>query len=240
MRSSLIVPILQGEKLWGLLIAYHCNAPRKWQQFDLDLLKQLATQVAIAIQQAELYQQLQAANQKLQNLASVDGLTKLANRRQFDESLEGEWRRLARAQAPLSLILCDIDFFKIYNDTYGHQAGDICLQQVAGAIRLAVKRSGDLVARYGGEEFAVILPNTSTIGALHIAESIRSMVKSLEIVHLESSVCPYVSLSLGVCTMIPRSDISPANLIAAADEALYRAKDQGRDRVILTKCDRRC
>lgn len=155
-RANLVVPILQGEDLWGLLVAHQCSEPRLWQQVEIDLLKQLATQVAIAIQQSELYQQLQAANQQLQTLASLDSLTSVANRRRFDECLAQEWRRLARKQAPLSLILCDIDFFKTYNDTYGHQVGDQCLQQVAKAISNAVKRPADLVARYVGEEFAVI------------------------------------------------------------------------------------
>jgi diguanylate cyclase (GGDEF)-like protein/PAS domain S-box-containing protein len=247
-RANLVVPILQSEqttqnpksatqnRLWGLLIAHHCSQPRKWQQLEIDLLKQLATQVAIAIQQAELYQQLEIANKRLHCLASVDGLTQIANRRHFDEYLEKEWRRMAREQLPLALILCDIDFFKLYNDTYGHQPGDICLQQVSGAIRLALKRPADLVARYGGEEFAVILPNTSAIGAFMVAESIRSMVKSLEIVHVNSPVNPYVTLSLGVCSMVPSSDNSPRQLIAAADMALYQAKAEGRDRGIIKRC----
>lgn len=231
-RANLTVPLVVNEQLWGILCVHQCSGPRHWEQFEIELLQQLAAGLAIAIQQSSLFKQLQEANQELQRLASLDGLTQLANRRRFDEYLKQEWRRQAREQAPLSLLLCDIDCFKIYNDTYGHQAGDVCLRQVAGAIRLAVRRPADLVARYGGEEFAVILPNTPADGALFIAESIRSLVKDLEIVHVRSPINPYVTLSVGVASLVPTPKSSPAQLIAAADEALYQAKMQGRDRVV--------
>lgn len=229
-KANLVVPILQGEHLWGLLIAHHCSVARRWQNSEIELLKQLATQVGIAIQQSQLYQQLKEANRELQQLATLDGLTQVANRRRFDEYLEQEWRRAIREQASLSLILCDIDFFKRYNDTYGHQAGDDCLRAVANAIRQAVKRSGDLVARYGGEEFAVILPHTEALGALRVAEEIQAYVKALQIPHVNSLVTPYITLSLGVATLVPGNESSPAVLISSADQALYQAKAQGRDR----------
>jgi diguanylate cyclase (GGDEF)-like protein len=200
---------------------------------EIDLLSSLGTQVAIAIQQSELYHQLQGVNQELHCLATSDSLTSIANRRAFDDCLEQEWQRLSQAQLPLSLILCDLDYFKLYNDTYGHQAGDNCLQQVAKAISRAVKRPNDLVARYGGEEFAVILPNTNAIGAVKIAEDIRSFIHSLKIVHANSQVSKYVTLSLGVSSTIPSDDSSVTMLIAMADEALYQAKKLGRDRVFL-------
>lgn len=222
--------------LWGLLIAHHCREPRRWQPFEIDLLQQLATQVAIAIQQAELYEQLQTANQELQRLAAFDGLTQVANRRRFDEYLNQEWRRLGREALPLALILCDIDCFKLYNDTYGHQAGDECLQQVAKAISRAIKRPADLVARYGGEEFAVILPNTDAEGAVRVAEDIRVRVKALQIDHAVAGnfVNPpedYLTMSLGVASTVPGRESSTASLIAAADRALYQAKAKGRNRV---------
>jgi len=232
-RANLIVPILQGEKLWGLMVANHCSEPRHWQQDEIALVQQLATQVAIAIQQSELYQQVQ-------HLASSDGLTQIANRRCFDESLEREWQRLAREASPLSLILCDIDYFKSYNDTYGHPAGDQCLQQVAQAIYRAVRRPVDLVARYGGEEFAVILPNTKAEGAVQVAEEIRSGVKALKISHADSQANPYVTLSLGVASTFPTPELSPATLIAAADQGLYQAKTQGRNRVLLSGYEGAC
>lgn len=223
-NANLVVPILQGEKLWGLLIAHQCSGPRHWQQLEISLLNQLAIQTAIAIQQSQLYQQLQ-------QLATLDSLTQIANRRRFDEYLEQEWRRMAREGAPLSLILCDVDFFKNYNDTYGHQAGDNCLQQVVKAISCAVKRPADLVARYGGEEFAVILPNTDTEGAVQIAESIRSQVQALKLVHPSSQVSKYVTLSLGTASIVPSQEFFPDTLITTADQALYQAKKSGRNRV---------
>ncbi|HEY9875897.1 MAG TPA: diguanylate cyclase, partial [Candidatus Obscuribacterales bacterium] len=231
-RANLVVPILQGEKLWGLMGVHQCFNSRQWQQMQIDLLKQLATQVGIAIQQVQLYHKLEEANQELQRLATSDGLTQVANRRCFDEYLAREWQRLAREQVSLSLIMCDVDFFKLYNDTYGHQAGDDCLQQVATAIRRAVKRPADLVARYGGEEFAVILPNTESLGAVQLAQEINFRIKLLKIAHAKSTISEYVSLSLGVSSVIPNHQSSPAILIAAADAALYQAKEEGRDRII--------
>lgn len=230
--EAAIAPTPVNTRLWGLLGVHQCSAPRQWQEWEIELIKQLATQVAIALQQAELYQQLLTANQQLRQLAWLDGLTQVANRRRFDEYLQYEWRRLARDQAPLSLILCDVDFFKVYNDTYGHLTGDICLQQVAAAIREAIRRPADLVARYGGEEFAVILPNTPSVGAVHVAEEIQSRVKALKIDHPKSQVCPYVTLSLGVATTIPAPKTSPMILIGLADRALYQAKAEGRDRAV--------
>ena len=250
-KAYLVVPLVQGKDLWGLLMAHQCT-PRQWMQLEVELLSSLATQLAIAIKQAELYQQLQAANLKLERLATLDELTQLANRRRFDQYLEMEWRRQAREQTPLSLILCDIDSFKSYNDTYGHPGGDECLRQVAGAIGNAVNRPADLVARYGGEEFAVILPNTASEGATLVAQHIQLKIAALQIPHAGSQVSLYVTVSLGIATMVPASESeasilidaadpaasmipaskSPASiLIDAADAALYQAKDAGRDRI---------
>lgn len=187
-------------------------------------IHQLATKLL-----KDLYQQLEAANQELQRLATSDGLTEVANRRKFDQYLEQEWRRLRREGEPLSLILCDVDFFKRYNDTYGHIAGDECLRRVACAISSAVRRPADLVARYGGEEFAAILPNTDAHGGLYVAEAIRSAVRALQLPHPKSTAAGTVTLSLGVSCTIPDCDTSPAQLIAAADRALYQAKRDGRD-----------
>ncbi|MEA5625905.1 PAS domain S-box protein [Nostoc sp. UHCC 0251] len=230
-KAAIIVPILNGEHLWGLLIAHQCAAPRYWQAFEVNLLQQLASQVAIAIHQSVLYQQLQAANEELQRLATLDGLTQIGNRRRFDQYLDAEWQRLKRDQVPLSLILLDVDFFKLYNDTYGHLAGDDCLRQLASTFKSIVKRPADLVARYGGEEFAVILPNTEIQGAVYMAQTIRQAVRNLAIPHAQSSVCDRVTVSLGVVSIVPNSEISPQDLINAADKALYIAKQQGRDQV---------
>lgn len=189
----------------------------------------LRQKVRRIIQQTQLYQELKIANQELQRLAALDGLTGVANRRRFDEYLSDEWQRMARDQLPISLILADIDFFKKYNDTYGHQAGDACLRRVADALRFCAKRSVDLVARYGGEEFAVILPHTTTEGAFQVAEEIRTTVNSLKIAHANSTVSPSVTLSLGIACMYPMPSTSPTMLIAAADVALYQAKAAGRN-----------
>ncbi|RMF26384.1 MAG: diguanylate cyclase [Cyanobacteria bacterium J083] len=181
---------------------------------------------------------LKDANRQLQEEANVDSLTKIANRRRFDEYLAQEWQRCIREQKPLSLILCDVDYFKLYNDTYGHQAGDDCLTQIAQAIKAAVKRPGDLAVRYGGEEFAVILPNTNARGAFKVAEAIRNIVKQKAIPHVLSQISEYVTLSLGIASTVPDRDSFPDTIISSADQALYDAKKQGRDRLILKIVDR--
>lgn len=172
---------------------------------------------------------LQEANEKLGRLVNLDGLTQIANRRCFDEYLDQEWHRLAREQMPLSLIMCDIDFFKNYNDTYGHVSGDDCLRKVALVIKQSVRRPADLAARYGGEEFVVVLPNTDIDGAMQITEVIRQDLLDLKIHHEDSAVSKFVTLSMGVTSLIPIVDSSPAILLTAADYALYRAKELGRD-----------
>lgn len=176
-------------------------------------------------------------NQRLSRLAALDSLTQIANRRIFDEFLAKEWQRAQREQQCLSLILCDIDYFKLYNDSFGHQSGDFCLQKVAETIMSAVRRPADLVARYGGEEFAVILPQTPASNALQVAEKIGFKVKQLAISHPESSVGDYVTLSLGVTSLIPHPKYTTKQLLVAADKALYQAKKQGRDRAILKNVD---
>jgi diguanylate cyclase (GGDEF)-like protein len=180
-----------------------------------------------------LCRELAVANQELKRLAHCDALTGLANRRRFDQYLEQAWQRLTHHQQPLSLILCDVDFFKRYNDAYGHPAGDECLREVARSIRQAVKRSSDLVARYGGEEMAVILPNTDAMGALSLAQAIGERVASLQLPHEGSKVSQYVTISLGVACHVPHGSLTCEVLIADADAALYEAKRTGRDRAIL-------
>lgn len=176
--------------------------------------------------------ELAKANAELQRLAALDGLTRLANRRRFDEYLAQEWKRHVREQLPLSLILCDIDYFKRHNDTYGHLAGDECLKQVAQAMNAAVKRPADLTARYGGEEFVVVLPNTDQHGAAHVARRIQEHIQRLHIPHASSSVSQYVTLSIGVATIVPTNDISAEILIDAADNALYEVKEHGRNAIL--------
>jgi diguanylate cyclase (GGDEF)-like protein len=175
---------------------------------------------------------LRNANQELLYLATTDSLTGIANRRKFDQNLTQEWRRLAREKAPLSLIIADIDYFKLYNDLNGHQAGDNCLEKIAQSISQVVQRPGDLVARYGGEEFVIVLPQTKLAGAIHIANKIRVAIQNLNICHQSSSVSDYVTLSQGVSCTIPLPKTNPERLLSAADMALYDAKRRGRDCII--------
>jgi diguanylate cyclase (GGDEF)-like protein len=224
------VPVrTQGEPV-GYLICTHVSR-WLWRTEDRELLQAVADQLAIAIQQATLYQQLEEANQELHRLASIDSLTQVFNRRSFDERVNQELWRLVREKAPLSLILIDIDRFKAYNDTYGHPAGDACLQKVAQAIGQAVQRPADLVARYGGEEFGILLPHTDSEGAVVVAERIRSQVRALDIEHVKSPINQRLTVSVGVTTLIPRLDSTAEYLIQQADWALYEAKNAGRDRV---------
>lgn len=215
----------RGYWVWDALKQANQLLEQKVQERTQELIEKNG-----ALEQARL--ETEAANQALERLARTDELTQVANRRFFNEYLYREWQRLAREQHPLSLMLIDIDFFKLYNDTYGHPAGDDCLAQVAGVLRSTVHRSTDLVSRYGGEEFAVVLPNTPSTGALQIANTIQSAVHERAIEHQASPVSKYVTLSIGIACVVPSLHTSPAQLINAADQALYQAKIAGRDRVV--------
>jgi diguanylate cyclase (GGDEF)-like protein len=167
----------------------------------------------------------------LREMAFVDGLTGVANRRFFDERLEAEWRRCSRSQLPLALIMVDVDFFKHYNDRYGHQVGDDCLRRVATALKLGLKRPYDLVARYGGEEFVCIVPDTDLAGASAIAHSLEREVRALQIEHADSTADKVVTISLGIGFAQPGAVESAEVLVGLADAQLYRAKQEGRSRV---------
>lgn len=181
----------------------------------------------------DLSSELAIANRELEKLSRQDGLTGIANRRYFDTYMLTELQRAARAREPLSLILMDVDFFKLYNDCYGHQAGDQCLRQVADALRAAARRPADLPARYGGEEFAMVLPETAMDGAIDVAESMQALIARAAISHSRSEVGASITLSLGISSMIPDQDSMPEDLIKHADSALYQAKHQGRNRIVV-------
>ncbi|MDI1361506.1 sensor domain-containing diguanylate cyclase [Methylotenera sp.] len=168
-------------------------------------------------------------NKKLEQLSFQDGLTSIANRRSFDQTLTTEWQHARRNQQPISLIIADIDCFKLYNDYYGHLQGDDCLVKVAHALSQAPMRVTDLVARYGGEEFVILLPNTTATAALEIAERCRNIVFAQKIEHAMSSVSDVVTVSVGVSTIIPTMDSEQSLLFARADKMLYQAKENGRN-----------
>jgi diguanylate cyclase (GGDEF)-like protein len=190
------------------------------QALQADLMRQIR----------ERSEQLEEANQKLAKMSYVDAVTEVANRRSFEEQLTMEWRRSMRAKSDLSLLMADIDGFKAYNDALGHQAGDESLKKVAATIDESARRAGDVVARYGGEEFAILLPDTDNNGAAILAERIRATVEARNIWH-PSTDHGRLTISIGVATMVAREDLDGSALVKAADEALYRAKRDGRNLV---------
>ncbi|MFA6413451.1 MAG: diguanylate cyclase [Syntrophales bacterium] len=179
--------------------------------------------------------ELAAANQILQRLSLLDGLTGIPNRRRFDEVLAHEWKQAMRSKQPLSMVMIDIDHFKAFNDHYGHLTGDDCLRKVALAMSSILKRPTDFLARYGGEEFAAILPMTASDGADAIAGAMRTGVVNLAIPHDHSSAASLVTISMGVATLVPRRGMTAAMLISAADQALYEAKAGGRNRSVVKR-----
>ena len=170
--------------------------------------------------------------EKLLELSTIDGLTGIPNRRHFDEYMGKEWSRCAREQIPLSLVLCDIDHFKDYNDHYGHLMGDNCLRKIASILSEHARRGGDMAARYGGEEFAIILPNTNLDNATGLAQQVHQAIKDMALEHKASATDNIVTASFGVASTIPNRDILSSALIALADKCLYKAKQSGRNRVI--------
>jgi len=183
--------------------------------------------------QLEMSRDLASANRELEKLSRQDGLTGIANRRYFDSYLVTELRRGARERQSLSLILSDVDHFKAFNDCYGHQAGDDCLRRVAAALSSAGRRPADLAARYGGEEFAIVLPGTVLEGAVDVAQAVSRVIEGLAIPHARSAVNPKVTLSQGIVALTPEKETSSEDMIKRADQALYLAKQQGRNRYVV-------
>ena len=201
-------------------IRYHSRAYLALKQRDL------ANQ-ALRLSQ----QQLVESNLALQRMTKLDGLTGLSNRRHFDEHLEAEWKRARREKTELSLLIMDVDFFKSYNDSFGHVMGDEALRSVAQVLAQSCSRPSDLVARYGGEEFAIILPNTSHEGACLIADGVRRAVQALGIAHVTPTPDATLTVSVGVATIVPGQDTRPISLIQRADTGLYQAKERGRNQI---------
>lgn len=244
-KAQIVVPLMKGKTLWGLLCVHQCRCSREWKTPEIQFIRQLAAQFNVALEHSELLEQsrsqahqlaqanhaLELANSQLEKLSKLDGLTQIANRHCFDEFLEQEWVRLRRTENYLSLVLFDIDYFKGYNDSYGHLVGDECLIQVARAAQAVLKRPTDLLARYGGEEFIVILPNTNELGAIKVTKLIQKSIQQLKIPHRnQNNFQSFLTVSLGVAVQKPTAKSSPQDLINAADKALYKAKEQGRNR----------
>lgn len=233
------------------------TASRKTTQTDIDLINNKGEQVSYIMTTSRLVtldgtpgtlaqykditerkqaeRDLAEAHTALERIAKIDGLTQIPNRRTFDETLLSQWHQLSAAQQPLAIILCDIDFFKKYNDHYGHQEGDDCLVAVAQGLNNTLPDTTGLAARYGGEEFIFLLPNTTLESACDIAELARKGIENLKIAHAGSDVAPHVTLSLGVSSIVPNDETRALDLIKAADDALYRSKANGRNRVTLAQ-----
>jgi diguanylate cyclase (GGDEF)-like protein len=205
------------------------NSPYAIGGIYLDISDRKQSEIALT----EIEANLRNANQELQKLVNLDGLTQIANRRCFDEKIVYEWQRLYRESQPLSLLMFDVDYFKLYNDHYGHQLGDQCLLMIAQAVDQLVCRPADLTARYGGEEFIVVLPNTNLEGAIAVGKNIHRAIADLQIPHEYSDVSDIVTVSMGIASDIPKLDRSPYVLINQADQALYYAKQQGRNRSVI-------
>jgi diguanylate cyclase (GGDEF)-like protein/PAS domain S-box-containing protein len=213
---------------------YFENVGRKTMLLNARKIYREMNHVELILLAIEDITERKKAEKQLKLIAYMDGLTGVANRRHFDNTLDSEWRRAMRSAKLLSLIIIDIDFFKNYNDLYGHLAGDSCLQKIAHTIRDSLRRAGNFVARYGGEEFIVILPETNAEEAYLFAESLREKIENLNIEHKDSRAGKNVTVSLGVSTTVPKKDSEYDDLISLADKALYKAKEGGRNRVVRT------
>ena len=228
--QELCLPIHQPGQLWGGLVVQNDPCARPWVQQEVETLTLIVQQLEISIQHAELHQRLSAANQELERISNTDGLTQIANRRCFDRQLTREWRRLQREKQPLALILCDIDYFKLFNDTYGHPSGDTCLVAVAQALKRCLKRPADLVARYGGEEFVVLLPNTELAGAIEVVEQMQGAIAKVAIADAPTY---QLTLSFGIYAVVPQQSTKATTALALADQALYAAKQAGRNQYVI-------
>lgn len=229
-RSEYLVPIRHGRRLHGVLNLESARSdffgPEACAVFDA-----VAGLVAGAIHFARMADELTAANRKLERLSMRDGLTGIANRRQFDARLAETWASQARDSAPLALLLADVDFFKALNDSAGHLRGDECLRRLARICERFALDEHDLVARYGGEEFVLLLPGRTLDAAIAQGEALRCAVAQEALVHPASPLAPHVTISVGVAVLVPSAEASPEQLVAAADQAMYGAKTSGRDRV---------
>jgi diguanylate cyclase (GGDEF)-like protein len=240
------MPTLSGfdvcEKLKGdptthdvviIFVTGHFDEEKEVKGFQLGAVDFIHKPINPVITKARIKNQFTLKRQSdlLRRIALLDGLTGVANRRKFEESYPQSWLHCVRAEQPISIIMLDIDFFKRYNDNYGHTQGDVCLRSVAQAISSRVNRPYDLVARFGGEEFICVLPNTDFEGALFVAQQIVDSIIALKIPHEYSDAMKFVTISAGLASLVPTKDIEMLSVIEAADKQLYESKDKGRNRV---------
>jgi diguanylate cyclase (GGDEF)-like protein len=218
-----------GSNILGMLACYSIE---RYARTDF-LMERLLREEQEKVRQAN--QELNEKNLELRGLTEIDDLTKIPNRRMFEQEMKRAWRRTVRTSKPLSLLLCDVDSFKAFNSTYGHQAGDECLARIARAVQGSARRPGDYTARYGGEEFAVILQDTGLEGAQHVAERICVAIQTLVIPHTGATPAKLVTISIGAASIQPTHEGEPEALVRKADECLYQAKGEGRNRVVVAR-----
>jgi diguanylate cyclase (GGDEF)-like protein len=224
-NSAMYAPVRDGDRTIGAL--WVSDGATIYSDDDLALVEAFAAYLSLALQRASLRER----TQRLEQLVAIDPLTGVANRRAFDNTIEREWSRALRAQRPLAVAMLDIDHFKLYNDSYGHREGDVCLQKIAQVCSASIVRASDLFARYGGEEFAVVLGDADPTAGIIVAERVRAAVEALSIPHAEKEG-GIVTVSIGVASMTPERSLKPGELIERADKALYQAKHGGRNRVV--------
>lgn len=232
-RTCLSFPIMVQNHLWGVLLLHSCSHGREWLGEEIEFLDVLCNQMAIAIHQYDLDRDLSSSQRQIQASNTTDALTMIPNAKHFENVLEKEWQRLAREDLPLTILMCKIDFFDLYKETYGEDLAKQCLQQVSWAIALVCQRPADVVARYQEEEFGVILPNTDLDGALFIADQVLTSIQKLKMNHLQSPIDQHVSISIGINSMVPTLTVLPNDLVASARLALSKAVKLGGNRITM-------
>lgn len=240
---AIYISIMLGERgtiLLYLFVLYAIGVVVSMRRMDMNLTESMKlqyknSQIVNTLSESNL--QLQNANEKLETLILEDALTGLHNRRYFEMQLELEWKRESREKKILTLMVIDIDYFKLYNDTYGHAEGDVCLKNVSQVLQSCLHRSTDIIARIGGEEFVVMLPNIEVDGALTLANQMQQQLHHAELIHATSPLEDNVTVSIGIASVVPDANATALGLFKAADKALYKAKAKGRNQVVVGEMD---
>lgn len=230
MNSLIYCPLIFEANVLGV-ITVQSTDKNAYSQYNLDTVKALASYIAIAIRNAQKSNDLEKLNGKLLALSNLDGLTQIPNRRYFDQEIDRKWISGKFNNEPISLMILDVDSFKEYNDNYGHLAGDLCLQQIAKVLYLVSSENNGFAARYGGDEFVLVFQGKTSSEAVNLAEIIQHKITALNIEHKFSKVVNYITLTFGICTLVPSENLEAFHLMAYADKALYSAKQKGRNRI---------